>query len=73
MAKVDPQREVPCTDELWYFEEREDVGDWFRHHGWEVTVMSYQELMTGYGRKPPKEVEETTPPHLFVSARRVET
>jgi len=38
MAKVDLQREVPRTDELWYFEEREDDGDWFRRHGWEVTV-----------------------------------
>jgi hypothetical protein len=28
MATVDPQREIPRTDELWYFEEREPVGDW---------------------------------------------
>ncbi|EUA52213.1 putative S-adenosyl-L-methionine-dependent methyltransferase [Mycobacterium xenopi 4042] len=38
MARVDPQREVPRTDELWYFEERSDVGDWLRRHGWQVTV-----------------------------------
>ena len=38
MAKVDPQREIPRNDELWYFEEREDVGEWFRRHGWGVTV-----------------------------------
>ena len=38
MAKVAPQRQVPRTDELWYFEEREDVGDWLRRHGWDVTV-----------------------------------
>jgi O-methyltransferase involved in polyketide biosynthesis len=42
MAKADPQREVPSIDELWYFEEREDVGDWLRRHGWEVTVTSSQ-------------------------------
>ena len=38
MAKVDPTREIPRNDELWYFDEREDVGDWFRRHSWEVTV-----------------------------------
>jgi len=38
MAKVDPQREIPRNDELWYFEEREDVGEWFRRDGWGVTV-----------------------------------
>ena len=32
MAKVDPH------DELWYFEEHEDLGEWFRRHGWGVTV-----------------------------------
>lgn len=71
MAKVDPKREVPKTDELWYFEEREDVGDWFRRHGWQVTVTPSVELMAGYGRKPPKEFEEGVPQNLFVSAQRV--
>jgi methyltransferase (TIGR00027 family) len=71
MAKVDPTREVPRTDELWYFEEREDVGDWFRRHGWQVTVTPSVELMAGYGRKPPKEFEEGVPQNLFVSAQQV--
>lgn len=73
MAKVDPQREVPRTDELWYFEEREDVADWLRRHGWEVTVTPSAELMAGYGRKPPKEVEDGVPQNLFVSAQRAGT
>jgi methyltransferase (TIGR00027 family) len=70
MAKVDPDREIPRTDELWYFEEREDVGDWFRRHGWTVTVTPSDELMAGYGRKPPKEVEDQVPGNLFVAAQR---
>ena len=73
MAKADPQREIPRNDELWYFEEREDVGDWFGRHGWEVTVTSSDEVMTGYGRKPPQQIEDGTPPYLFVSAQRVGT
>jgi methyltransferase (TIGR00027 family) len=70
MAKVDPQREIPRTDELWYFEEREDVGDWFRRHGWDVTVTPSDALMAGYGRRAPKEVEDEVPGNLFVAAQR---
>jgi methyltransferase (TIGR00027 family) len=71
MADVDPQREIPRTDELWYFEEREDVGDWFGRHGWDVTVTPSDELMAGYGRKAPKEVEDQVPGNLFVGAERL--
>jgi methyltransferase (TIGR00027 family) len=70
MAELDPQREIPRTDELWYFEEREDVGDWFRRHGWDVTVTPSLELMAGYGRRAPKEVEDAVPGNLFVAAHR---
>jgi methyltransferase (TIGR00027 family) len=70
MAELDPDREIPRTDELWYFEEREDVGDWFRRHGWDVTVTPSDELMAGYGRKAPKEVEGEVPGNLFVAAQR---
>ena len=70
MAQADPQREIPRTDELWYFEEREDVGDWFRRHGWEVTVTPSDQLMAGYGRTAPNEVAGTVPGNLFVAAQR---
>jgi methyltransferase (TIGR00027 family) len=70
IAQVDPQREVPRTEELWYFEEREDVGDWFRRHGWDVTVTPCDELMAGYDRKVPHQVQDEVPGNLFVSAQR---
>ncbi len=70
MAEVDPKRQIPRTDELWYFEEREDVGDWFRRHGWDVTVTPSDELMAGYGRRPPEEVRDQVPGNLFVAAQR---
>ena len=73
MAKADPQREVPKTDELWYFEEREDVGDWWRRHGWAVTVTPSDQLMAGYDRKPPQQIDDGVPPYLFVSAQRAGT
>lgn len=70
MAKVDPTRQLPRTDELWYFEERQNVGDWLRSHGWDVSVTPSLELMAGYGRKPPQQVEQGVPQNLFVSAQR---
>lgn len=70
MAEADPQREIPRTDELWYFEEREDVGHWFDRHGWDVSVTPAAQLMAGYGRKAPQEVEDEVPGNLFVAAQR---
>lgn len=72
MAGVDPDREVPRTDELWYFEEREDVGEWFGRHGWDVTVTPADELMAGYGRAAPEEVRDYVPGNLFVAAQRTQ-
>ncbi len=70
MAKTDSQIEVPTTDELWYFEEREDVGDWLRRHGWDVTTTPSDELMASYGRPSPEGLEEASPTHWFISAQR---
>jgi methyltransferase (TIGR00027 family) len=70
MAAADPQREIPRTDELWYFEEREDVGDWFSRHGWNVTVTPSDELMAGFGRRAAEEVADRVPGNLFVAAER---
>jgi methyltransferase (TIGR00027 family) len=70
MTELDPQREIPNNEELFYFEEREDVGDWFRRRGWDVTVTPSGQLMASYGRSAPKEVEDTMPGNLFVAAQR---
>ncbi|RUP03819.1 MAG: SAM-dependent methyltransferase [Mycobacterium sp.] len=73
MAKLDPGREMPRTDELWYFEEREDVGEWLRRHGWDATVTQSPQLMADYGRGVPEGVEDTSPRTQFVSAVRSAT
>jgi len=70
MIELDPEREIPNNEELFYFEEREDVGDWFRRHDWDVTVTPSDQLMAGYGRSAPKEVADTMPGNLFVAAQR---
>jgi len=70
LAKVQPDREVPRTDELWYFEEREPVDEWFARHGFEVTVTPTAELMEGFGRSPDAKVKDLVPSNEFVVARR---
>ena len=70
LATTDSQLEVPAVDELWYFEEREDVGDWLRRHGWDVTVTPSEELTVSYGRPSPEELAGAAPTHLLISAQR---
>lgn len=70
MAEAGSPLEVPKTDELWYFEQREDVSDWLSRHGWDVTATPSDELMAGYGRPSPEGLEEASPTHWFISGRR---
>ena len=70
MVKLEPERNIPDVQDLWYFEEREDVGDWLRRHGWDVTVTPAEELMARYDRRPPHDIEDAAPKTLFVAAER---
>jgi methyltransferase (TIGR00027 family) len=70
MAKLEPERDIPDVQDLWYFEEREDVGNWLGRHGWDVTVTPAEELMAGYGRRPAQDIEDAAPKTLFVAAQR---
>jgi methyltransferase (TIGR00027 family) len=70
MADADPDRDIPRTDELWYFEEREPVGEWFARHGFEVTVTPAAELMADFGRKADDKVKDLVPGNEFVFARK---
>jgi methyltransferase (TIGR00027 family) len=70
MAKLEPERDIPDVQDLWYFEEREDVGVWLGRHGWDVTVMPAEEVMAGYGRRPQQDIEDAAPKSLFVAALR---
>jgi methyltransferase (TIGR00027 family) len=69
MTKLAPERKMPEVQDLWYFEEREDVDKWLARHGWEVTVTPAEELMASYDRTPP-DVEDAAPKTLFVAAER---
>ena len=69
LAKTDTDREVPRTDELWYFEDRERVGEWFARHGFDVSVTPAADLMAGYGRSADSAVADLVPANEFVDAR----
>jgi methyltransferase (TIGR00027 family) len=60
--------EVTDLDELWYAEERTDVTDWLREHGWDASAITMKEMLTRYGRNVPGDDE--LPPTGFVTAQR---
>jgi methyltransferase (TIGR00027 family) len=59
---------VPDVDDLWYPEERTDVTDWLREHGWDASAISMGEMLARYGRNVPG--DDVLPPTVFVSAQR---
>jgi methyltransferase (TIGR00027 family) len=62
--------EITDFDDLWYPEERTPVEGWLREHGWDVSVATFEELLSRYGRNVPEGAEDSMPPTLYVSAQR---
>ncbi len=61
--------EVPADEDLWYPEERGDVAEWLRDHGWDASAITMGEMLARYGRDVP--AEDVLPPTVFVSAQRL--
>jgi methyltransferase (TIGR00027 family) len=59
--------DVVDVEELWYPQERTDVGSWLTDHGWAATTTPLRDWLTRYGRD---EAAKDLMPNLFVSARR---
>lgn len=59
---------VPNVEDLVYAEERTDLGDWLREHGWQASVVTMAELLARHGRSVPD--EHVLPPTVLVSASR---
>jgi methyltransferase (TIGR00027 family) len=62
--------EVTNFDDLWYAEERTPVDGWLREHGWDVSAVTFPELMARYGRSIPEGSEDSMPPTVFITAQR---
>jgi methyltransferase (TIGR00027 family) len=63
--------DAPDTEDLWYLEDRTDVADWLSDHGWQVSEVEAQELMTRYNRCDPDQDQATVPRTVFVEGHRV--
>jgi methyltransferase (TIGR00027 family) len=64
------EHDFPEFEDLWYFEHRTDVGDWLLEHGWDVSVLTSEDMMAIYDRQPPEGIEDGVPGSLLVSAQR---
>jgi methyltransferase (TIGR00027 family) len=62
--------EIPDVVDLWYAEERADVADWLRGHGWDPSQVTAAELTARYGRSIPAGVDDAMSTNLFISAQR---
>jgi methyltransferase (TIGR00027 family) len=61
--------DIASVDDLWFLEERAEVADWLRGHGWDVSVATAEELMDRHHRGAPQGIEDAVPRSLFVSAQ----
>ena len=55
--------------ELLYDGKRTEVTDWLGAHGWKVTAIGADELMAGYGRTLPSDVDAPVQNSVFVEGR----
>lgn len=60
--------EIPDVDELWYPEQRTEVLDWLREHGWDATAIDMADLLAEHGRAIPS--ADALPAVVFTAARR---
>ncbi len=62
--------EGPDVADLWFIEDRTDVGDWLMAHGWRVSAEDAETLMERFGRPPAATTEDITPRTAFVEGWR---
>jgi methyltransferase (TIGR00027 family) len=62
--------DAPDVADLWFIEDRADVGDWLMERGWRVAAEDAGVLMQRYGRPPSSDSDATTPRTVFVEGVR---
>jgi methyltransferase (TIGR00027 family) len=63
------REDMTDTAALLYEEQRTEVVDWLRAHGWATTAVTAEELMAGNGRSVPSDLDDGTPQSVFVEGR----
>jgi len=61
--------EMPDTWDLWFDEQRTDVCDLLRKHGWQVEAVEVRDLMASYHRDVPAEDAGGIPHCVFISGQ----
>lgn len=61
--------DAPDPQDLWFIEERTDLGDWLSARGWRVKTIPAAELMERYGRLPTGDAAADIPRTVFIEAR----
>ena len=60
----------PDVADLWFIEDRADVGEWLMERGWRVSSEDAGILMERYSRPPSSDSDATTPRTVFVEGVR---
>ncbi|MBU9762876.1 SAM-dependent methyltransferase [Mycobacterium sp. TNTM28] len=63
--------DMPDPDQLWFIEERDDVGSWLSEHRWEVSTLPADDLLARYHRPLPADTTEGTMLTDFVEGIRL--
>lgn len=63
--------DAPDLHDLWYAEERSDVGQWLRAHGWRVSVTNSDEAIAHCGRDSTNDGFLIGRTNQFISAERL--
>ncbi|KAA0085538.1 SAM-dependent methyltransferase [Mycolicibacterium sp. P9-64] len=63
------REDMADTGALLYEEERTEVVDWLRAHGWGTTAVTAEALMAGNGRSVAPDLEDGHPQSVFVEGR----
>jgi methyltransferase (TIGR00027 family) len=61
--------DAAAAGNLLYEEERTQVADWLRAHGWQATGISAEDLLARNDRRIPDDLEDATPQSVFVEGR----
>jgi methyltransferase (TIGR00027 family) len=60
---------APDIPDLWFIEERTDLGHWLTERGWAVTAIEALNLMQRYDRPPDGDLKDVAPRSVFIEGR----
>jgi methyltransferase (TIGR00027 family) len=62
-------KDIAESGNLLYEEERTEVTDWLRAHGWNIAATTAEDLLAGNNRSVPADLDEALPDSVFVEGR----